>query len=159
MQATKRQYKNLHFYLVLSVWKLNWTREKAQIAAPLSLPATASSRSQPCKSFTEMIVSRLRGRRQSLQLLITALWDNLESQMRLFCISASLRLRLEVSAEVSDLGISHGEIGVPHTGWILQREEVRAQIRTQLESLFMKGFLLMGFWFHDVGQEGDVKSG
>lgn len=144
MQATKIQYKSLHFYLILSVRKLNWTCGKAQIAAPPSLPATASSRSQPCKSFTEMIVSRLRGRCQSLRLLITALWDNLESQMRLFCISASLRLRLEVSAEVSDLGISHEEIGVPHTGWILQREEVRAQIRTQLESLFMKGFFVDG---------------
>lgn len=29
---------------------------------------------------------------------------------------ASVELHLEVGAKVSDLGISHGQIGVPHTG-------------------------------------------
>lgn len=62
--------------------------------------------------------------------MLMALRDNLESQTTLLCVSAILRLRLEVGAKVSDLGISHREIGVPHTGRILQREEVKTEIRT-----------------------------
>lgn len=48
---------------------------------------------------------------------------------------ASARLHLEVGAEVSDLGISHRQIGVPHTGRILQREEVKTEISTSNHSL------------------------
>lgn len=41
---------------------------------------------------------------------------------------ASVELHLEVSAKVSDLGVGHRQIGVPHAGGILQRAEVKTQI-------------------------------
>lgn len=77
-----------------------------QTLAPGSATVAAS---EPCESFTEMTVSHLSIRRLSAAPLHG-------TRSRRTGDSAGVELHLEVGAEVSDLGISHRQIGVPHTG-------------------------------------------
>lgn len=100
--------KNPIFIVILSVQKLQNLLEMAPGSAPAAAP-------EP-----EMTVSRLSVRRP------------LHGAAREPGVpdgdSAGADLRLDVGAKVSDLGVSHRQIGVPHTGRILQRAEVKAQI-------------------------------
>lgn len=127
MQATRIWYKKNIFTVILSVQKLQNLLEMQRLA-PGSGPVAAS---EPCESFTEMSVSRLSIRRLSAAPLHgTARKPGVPNGD-----PASVELHLEVGAKVSDLGISHGQIGVPHTGWILQRAEVKTQISIENHSL------------------------
>lgn len=116
MQATRIQYKKpLHFNFnsVCSEAQLDpWKRSNCS--------PTLCSRSEPCKSFAEMILSHLRVRCLSAAPVNGTVTQpgvpNVFPTWSLLRVSAGLRLHLEVGAEVSGLGISHREIGVPHTG-------------------------------------------
>lgn len=84
----------------------------------------AVAASEPRQSFTEMTVSCLSVRRPSA----APLHGTVRKPRVPKGDPASVELHLEVGAKVSDLGISHRQIGVPHTGRILQRAEVKTQI-------------------------------
>lgn len=128
MQATRIQYKKDSVsILILSVQKLKcmWKSSSCSPLCPSHDP-----RAQNHASISVGWSSPISGGDLSAEL-----WDNLVSQTVLLCVSTGWKLLLEVGAEVSDLGLSHREIGVPHTGWILQREEVKTEISTYNHSL------------------------